>query len=56
MLEELEPLLNNGDFSALSYVERLKSLKGMENLAELIDDYDFTAAYEIVKNIRSGSR
>ena len=54
MLEELEPLLKKGNFNALDYVEKLQSITSMETLAELIDDYDFTGAYELVKKIRSG--
>ena len=44
LLEELKPLLKNSDFKAVDYVEKLRRIKGMEEIAQLIDDYDFDAA------------
>jgi len=52
LFDELEPLLKNSDFAASNYVERLQAITGMEELAELIDDYDFTAALELIKTLR----
>jgi len=53
LLEELEPLLKKSDFGALDYVEKLQDITGMEDLAELIDDYDFIGAHEKVKKLQS---
>jgi len=48
LLEELKPLLQKGDFTAVSYVDKLRGIDGMQELAELIDDYDFTGALELI--------
>jgi len=50
LLAELRPLLEKGDFSASNYVESLQSIAGMEELAELIDDYDFEGALKVLIN------
>ena len=44
MFAELKPLLEKSDFNAADYVERLRGIAGMEQLAHLIDDYDFEGA------------
>ena len=49
LIEKLEPLLRKGDFEALGYVEKLKSIAGMDDLTERIDDYDFTGALELIE-------
>jgi len=54
LFNELEPLLKKGDFSAGSYVKQLRGIEGMQEAADLIDDYDFTGAYELIKKIISG--
>jgi len=51
LLAELEPLLRKNDFSAGNYVEKLRSITGMQELANLIDDYDFAAALEFIKEL-----
>jgi len=48
LLEKLRPLLEKGDFGAVGFVERLKGVEGMEKLAELIDDYDFEGALQLL--------
>jgi HPt (histidine-containing phosphotransfer) domain-containing protein len=49
LLSELKPLLENSDFAAADYVEKLQSIPGMEVLAERIDEYDFDAALKILE-------
>jgi hypothetical protein len=44
LLAELKPLLENTDFGAARYVEKLRGIEGMEELAELIEEYDFEGA------------
>jgi len=50
LLEEIEPLLKKGDFAAVNYVEKLQGIEGMQELAESIDEYDFTGALKILKS------
>jgi len=49
MLAQLEPLLEKGDFAASGYVDKLRVIEGMTPLADLIDDYDFTAALDLLR-------
>ena len=49
LLTELEPLLVKGDFGASKYVDKLRTIEGMSDLADQIDDYDFTAALETLR-------
>jgi len=44
LFNELMPLLENDDFSATDYVEKLHGIVGMEELAERIENYDFAGA------------
>jgi len=46
LLAELRPLLEKGDFGAADYVEKLQGVAGMEELVELIDDFDFEGALQ----------
>ncbi|MCL2705730.1 MAG: ATP-binding protein [Spirochaetaceae bacterium] len=48
---KLRPLLEKGDFSAVSYVEKLQGIAGMEELAERIDDYDFENALKVLNTL-----
>jgi len=48
MMKVIEPLLTKGDFSALDYVEQLRGISGLQDLAEKIDEYDFKTALEII--------
>jgi len=50
LLTELKPLLEKGDFGASDYVEKLHAIIGMEELAELIDDYDFEGALKLLNS------
>ncbi|MCL2500660.1 MAG: ATP-binding protein [Defluviitaleaceae bacterium] len=52
MLTELEALLQAGDYGASNYAERLKGISGMEELAELVDDYDYEGALEVLKQLK----
>jgi HPt (histidine-containing phosphotransfer) domain-containing protein len=52
LLSELEELLGKGDFGASEYVEKLRSVMGMEELADRVDDYDFEGALEVLKQIK----
>ena len=49
LLNEIIPLLENDDFSATDYVEKLQGVAGMEELAERIENYDFTGALQIAR-------
>jgi len=51
LFEELIPLLKQSDFSSLDYVDKLRGIEGMEELADKIDEYDFTGAVEFIENI-----
>jgi len=53
LFDELEPLLINSDFSASDYVDKLRSIDGMDELADLIDNYDFTAALELLRSLNN---
>ena len=53
LLAEIKPLLKNGDFGATEYVKKLQSITGMDELAEVIDDYDFEAAYKIIESFQN---
>jgi HPt (histidine-containing phosphotransfer) domain-containing protein len=52
LLSELEPLLKKGNFNAINYVTDLQGIEGMEELAELINDYDFDSALEKLNSIK----
>ena len=51
MFAGLLPLLNKGDFGALDYVEKLQGIEGMDELAELIEDYDFEQAVRLMDTL-----
>jgi len=53
LLDELEPLLKRDDFGAAKYVDKLQSISGMEELAEMIDEYDFAGALAILEKMKS---
>jgi hypothetical protein len=48
LLDKIEPLLRKGDIEAVGYADKLQNIAGMEELAALIDDYDFMGALEIL--------
>jgi len=50
---EIEPLLEKNDFVAVGFVEKLQGIAGMEELAELIDDYDFSGALALIQKLKS---
>jgi HPt (histidine-containing phosphotransfer) domain-containing protein len=50
LLTEIKPLLEKGDFTSSTYVEKLESIKGMAELAQHIDDYDFEGALKILNS------
>jgi CheY-like chemotaxis protein len=49
LLAELKPLLQKSDFGALAYVEKLRTVAGMEEVAELIDNYELAAAFSVIQ-------
>jgi HPt (histidine-containing phosphotransfer) domain-containing protein len=51
LLAEIRPLLEKGDFAAANYVDKLKGIKGMGELAERIDDYDYNGALQLLNKI-----
>jgi hypothetical protein len=51
LLSELRPLLEKGDFGAASFAEKLQAAAGMEELAGLIDDYNFEDALKKLDQI-----
>ncbi|MCL2603213.1 MAG: ATP-binding protein [Defluviitaleaceae bacterium] len=52
LLTDLEALLQAGDYGASDYVDALKGITGMEELADLIDDYDYEGAMELLKQLK----
>jgi len=51
LLAELKPLLEKGDFGAAGYAEKLEGVEGMKELAELLDDYDFEGALNVLSEL-----
>jgi CheY-like chemotaxis protein/HPt (histidine-containing phosphotransfer) domain-containing protein len=51
LFAELKPLLEKADFTATSYVEKLQGIVGMEELAQLIDDYDFKGSLNLLDSL-----
>jgi len=51
LLNKLEPLLKSNDFSAGDYVDTLRKIDGMDELADLIDNYDFDGALKAIEGI-----
>jgi HPt (histidine-containing phosphotransfer) domain-containing protein len=49
IFSELRKLLSKSDFAAVDYAEKLQNIAGMERLAELIDDYDFEGALNLLQ-------
>jgi hypothetical protein len=58
VLKELEPLLKEKSADCLRYTGTLRAMHNMEELVELIEDYDFTDALQmlgdIVKRLEEG--
>jgi len=52
LLEELKPLLEKDDFGAAKYVDKLKGISGMEELADLVDEYDFAGALKLTEKMK----
>jgi len=52
LLALIKPLLIKGDFDAVDYVERLQGIAGLEELADLIDDYDFEGALGLLESLQ----
>jgi CheY-like chemotaxis protein len=48
ILNLLIPLLKKSDFGALDYVARLQGIKGMEKMAEHIENYEFEEALKLI--------
>ena len=51
LLMEVRPLLQKGDFTVVGYIKRLQGIIGMEELTELIDDYDFENAIKLLDDM-----
>ena len=51
LINEIVPLLENDDFSATDYVEKLQGIVGMEKVAEMIENYDFTGALQLIRRL-----
>jgi len=51
LLNEIKPLLEKDDFGATRYVDRLQCIAGLEEIASLIDDYDFTGALKKIESL-----
>jgi HPt (histidine-containing phosphotransfer) domain-containing protein len=51
LLAQLKPLLENSDFGASEYADKLQGIAGMEELAERIDNYDFEGALEVLNSL-----
>jgi HPt (histidine-containing phosphotransfer) domain-containing protein len=50
---ELKPLLINNDFKAVQFIERLQGIRGMGELIERIEDYDFNGALMVLKGVNT---
>jgi HPt (histidine-containing phosphotransfer) domain-containing protein len=53
LLSEIKPFLLRSDFAVTKYSERLEGIAGMEELAVLIEDYDFDGALELIDRLLS---
>jgi CheY-like chemotaxis protein len=53
ILAELTPLLQKSDFGASAYVDKLRTIAGMTEIAELIENYEFSAAYSAIQKYNS---
>jgi len=51
LFAELKPLLENDDFGATAYVEKLHGIAGMSIIASMIDDYDYASALTLIKSL-----
>ena len=51
ILAALGPLLKKGDYGAVSYAKELQGVAGMEELTELIDEYDFEGALQLLNSL-----
>ncbi|MCL2440573.1 MAG: ATP-binding protein [Treponema sp.] len=54
LLNELEPLLKQGNAECLSYIEKLKSIKGSKKLISQIEDLDFEPAILTLAELKAG--
>jgi CheY-like chemotaxis protein len=50
---ELRPLLVNNDFGAAHYADLLRNVTGMAELAEMIDEYNFDGALNILDELHA---
>jgi CheY-like chemotaxis protein/anti-sigma regulatory factor (Ser/Thr protein kinase) len=48
LLAEIKPLLEKGDFEVVAYVDKLRGISGMNELADCIDDYNFEGALSLL--------
>jgi len=51
LLKKIEPLIHDSDPECLEYVDDLKSVPGSGELIRLIDDFDFTTAADLLKEL-----
>ena len=51
ILKELESLLKEKSANSLKYTDTLRGIQGMEELADLIEDYDFTDALQMLQDV-----
>ena len=54
VLNELEPLLREGDPECLSFIERLYLIPGSEELIDHIESFDFRLAAESLDELKKG--
>ena len=51
LLLKIKPFLEKGDVGAVGFVADLQSVAGMDEMAGLIDDYDFEGALELLNTL-----
>jgi len=51
LLLKIKPFLEKGDVGAVGFVADLQSVAGMDEMASLIDDYDFEGALELLNTL-----
>jgi len=54
LLDELEPLLHDNDSDCITYIDKLRGIKGSEELIRLIDNFDFGLALGSLEKLRQG--
>jgi len=54
LLDELEPLLKDSNAECLTLIDKIRHISGSEELVRRMEEFDFTAAAEALKELRKG--